>query len=176
MTKTSGSGGNNNSNRKRPLKDRLTPKERSVLQFILDYRAANAQASPTYSEIEIAFGFTSRLATRRYVNTLIDKGWLVQREFNVARGLTPLVDEGDQLLNVPERPVLPVAEEVTKCRVLWHESSRPVVLTPRRPLDLNEVRWLQAKLLQMLCRMESSAAAGAGAKVGRKEEGPGGEE
>ena len=59
--------------RGRPVKAGLTVQQAAALSFIEDYQAKH-QASPSYSEIQLALGYSSKSGVHRLVHSLADRG------------------------------------------------------------------------------------------------------
>lgn len=68
----------------------LTPKQKQVLDFILQYQAEKGYA-PSQQEIAKSFGFSSLGTVQHYLNQLGEQG-LLQKEWNARRGLSVLQD------------------------------------------------------------------------------------
>ena len=64
----------------------LTPKQRSVLDFLREYRAHNAQP-PSYEEIREHFGFSSLNSVRKHLQQLERKGFIRSPWGNQKRAL-----------------------------------------------------------------------------------------
>lgn len=69
----------------------LTDRQREVLHYIENYRAANGY-SPALREIKEAMGFRSVTSAVQHVETLEDKG-LVRVDRGVARAIIPIGGE-----------------------------------------------------------------------------------
>ncbi len=67
----------------------LTPKERSVLEFVKDYKGAHG-TSPTYREIMTHFGFSAASTVHQYLTQLAKKGAVESRGDNRKRHIRVL--------------------------------------------------------------------------------------
>lgn len=76
-------------------KKSLTPKEKSVLEFLESYFSEHAMA-PSFREIKDHFGYASYFSVQRYLKKLEEKAYIAPRENNEKRGIQ-LIASSDEL-------------------------------------------------------------------------------